>query len=246
MNVIAPRTLRAFWEKHPHAETPLQDWLKLMRGGSFTNFSELREVFPSADYVAGQFTIFNLGGNKYRLVTFNLYPLHLYPLHLANRVHQARDDARRVRQMERPKEAIMIAARQNIVSAWEAFHAATGGIKRPATEEEYTALHALAEDLTSRYNCNEEPYASLFDLIATYMHEWELEFEPELKNPDVPPHRVLAFLMEQQGVSQYQLAKEGIVDQGNLSKILKGEREISKELAKKLVARFKVSAELFL
>lgn len=141
----------------------------------------------------------------------------------------------------------MIADRQNIVRAWEAFHAATGGgIRRPKTEEEYVALHALIDDLTSRYNCNEEPYASLFDLIAMCMHEWELEVEPELKNPAVPPHRVLAFLMEQQGVSQYQLAKEGIVDQGNLSKILKGEREISKELAKKLAARFKVSAELFL
>lgn len=140
----------------------------------------------------------------------------------------------------------MIANRQNIVSAWEAFHAATGGIKRPATEEEYLALHALADELTNRYNCNEEPYAALFDLIAAYLHEWELEHEPGLKNPDVPPHRVLAFLMEQRGVSQYQLTKEGIVDQGNLSKILKGEREISKGLAKKLAEHFKVSAELFL
>lgn len=77
MNVIAPRTLRAFWEKYHHAETPLRDWLKLMRDSSFTNFSELREVFPSADYVAGQLTIFNLGGNKYRLVTFIRYTLQI-------------------------------------------------------------------------------------------------------------------------------------------------------------------------
>jgi len=74
VNVVAPRTLRAFWEKHPHAETPLRDWLKLMQGSSFTNFSKLREVFPSADYVAAQeLSIFNIGGNKYRLVTFIRY-----------------------------------------------------------------------------------------------------------------------------------------------------------------------------
>lgn len=74
MNVIAPRTLRAFWEKHPHAETPLQVWLKMMRGSNFTSFSELHAVFPSADYVAAQgLTIFNIGGNKYRLVTFIRY-----------------------------------------------------------------------------------------------------------------------------------------------------------------------------
>lgn len=74
MNVIAPRTLRAFWEEHPHAEGPLKAWLKDMQTRQFNNFSELREHFASADYVAEQeLTIFNIGGNKYRLVTFIRY-----------------------------------------------------------------------------------------------------------------------------------------------------------------------------
>jgi HTH-type transcriptional regulator/antitoxin HigA len=57
---------------------------------------------------------------------------------------------------------------------------------------------------------------------------------------------MLAGLMEEHGLSQNQLASEGIADQGNLSNILAGDREISKSLAKRLAARFKVPADLFL
>jgi len=34
---------------------------------SFSNFASLRSVFPSADQV-GDLTVFNIGGNKYRLI----------------------------------------------------------------------------------------------------------------------------------------------------------------------------------
>jgi HTH-type transcriptional regulator/antitoxin HigA len=128
--------------------------------------------------------------------------------------------------------------------AWENF--ASAGVKRPTSETEYVELHRFMDELTSHHDINEQPWSDLFGLIANYMHEWELENEPELKNPDVPPHRMLAHYMEQQGVSQYQLDKEGIASQQNLSKILQGERGISKELAKKLAGRFGVSIELFI
>lgn len=140
----------------------------------------------------------------------------------------------------------MIADHDHIFDAWRSFQTATGGLKRPKSEAEYLELLALMDELTSRHKCNEEPFASLFDIIATYMHEWELENEAELKNPEVAPHVMLAHLMEQHGVTQYQLDKEGIVNQANLSKILKGERGISKNLAKKLGKRFGVGIEMFL
>lgn len=134
----------------------------------------------------------------------------------------------------------------NIVNAWETFQITTGGVKRPETEAEYETLHKLADDLTSHYNCNTEPYGSLFDLIAGYMHEWELENEPELKDVQVPPHEMLAYVLEQRGVTQYRLAKDLNVSQGNLSAILRGDRGISKELAKKLAGYFDISVELFI
>lgn len=75
MNVIAPRALRAFYAKHPHVETPpLRDWLRDVQKGSYANFAELRAAHSTADHVASaELTIFNIGGNKYRLVTFVRY-----------------------------------------------------------------------------------------------------------------------------------------------------------------------------
>ena len=77
VNVIAPRTLRAFWQKHPNAASPLQAWLKDMQQGRYETPNQLREVYPSVDFVktagGSELTIFNIGGNTYRLVVFVRY-----------------------------------------------------------------------------------------------------------------------------------------------------------------------------
>jgi len=67
MHVIAKPALVEFWEKHPDAESPLQAWFRTMESEVFADFNELRATFASADYVDG-LTVFNIGGNKYRLI----------------------------------------------------------------------------------------------------------------------------------------------------------------------------------
>ena len=68
MHVIAKPALEQFWEKYPDAETPLMRWYHAMKNGLFADFDELRDTFPSADYV-DNLIVFNIGGNKYRLIT---------------------------------------------------------------------------------------------------------------------------------------------------------------------------------
>lgn len=68
MHVISRKVLRQFWEKYPDSETALIRWFKLMNSANFQTFDELRSVFPSADLV-GDLIVFNIGGNKYRLIT---------------------------------------------------------------------------------------------------------------------------------------------------------------------------------
>lgn len=72
MNVIAPRTFRAFWEKRHGAEEPLKEWQKAMQKGDFADLCAVREVWSHADLVKIKgdvpVVIFNIGGNKYRLV----------------------------------------------------------------------------------------------------------------------------------------------------------------------------------
>ena len=68
MHVISRKTLRQFWEQHPDSESALARWFKVMQRHDFTSFETLRGTFPTADKV-GDFIVFNIGGNKYRLIT---------------------------------------------------------------------------------------------------------------------------------------------------------------------------------
>ncbi|MCI0519133.1 MAG: type II toxin-antitoxin system HigB family toxin [Chloroflexi bacterium] len=68
MHIISRKALSTFWEKYPDSETALLHWYKIIKHTEFENFAHLREVFPSADIVE-QWIVFNIGGNKYRLVT---------------------------------------------------------------------------------------------------------------------------------------------------------------------------------
>ncbi|MBM3128653.1 MAG: type II toxin-antitoxin system HigB family toxin [Chloroflexi bacterium] len=67
MHVITRKRLNDFASKHPDAQSSLARWRKLMQSGTFHSFVELRATFPNADQV-GKLTVFNIGGNKARLV----------------------------------------------------------------------------------------------------------------------------------------------------------------------------------
>lgn len=69
MHIISTSKLKKFWEKHSSSETPLRSWCKKAETTDWQNIVEVKEAFPSADSVEN-FTIFNIGGNKYRLITF--------------------------------------------------------------------------------------------------------------------------------------------------------------------------------
>ncbi len=68
MHVISKKTLKTFWEEYPDSEDALTAWFNTMRDGKFTTFHELKtKAFGTADRV-GKKIVFNIGGNKYRLI----------------------------------------------------------------------------------------------------------------------------------------------------------------------------------
>lgn len=75
MHVIAKSILVEFWTKHPDAQHPLDAWYRIMKTEVFADFNDLRATFASADYVDG-LTVFNIGGNKYRLIASIHYNRH--------------------------------------------------------------------------------------------------------------------------------------------------------------------------
>lgn len=68
MNVIALKALRDFWATHPQAEGPLKAWYALVSKVEWAGPADVRTQFNSADFVADNRVIFNIGGNKYRLI----------------------------------------------------------------------------------------------------------------------------------------------------------------------------------
>jgi mRNA interferase HigB len=67
MHIITRKRLLEFAEKHPDCNTALESWYGIVRHTKFNSFAELKQTFPSADQV-GKLTVFNIGGNKARLV----------------------------------------------------------------------------------------------------------------------------------------------------------------------------------
>ncbi len=76
MRVISNRTLLAFAGDHPDAAQPLQAWRKTLETQSFAHFAALRTAFRSVDRV-GEFHVFDIGGNKWRVVAFIHYPAQI-------------------------------------------------------------------------------------------------------------------------------------------------------------------------
>lgn len=74
--LISNRALREFSARHAEAAQPLQDFRRKIEKGSFGNFAELRAVFPAVDKV-GERYVFNIGGNKFRLVAGIDFARHL-------------------------------------------------------------------------------------------------------------------------------------------------------------------------
>lgn len=67
MHVISKRKLREFWEQYPDSQMPLDSWYRIAKKAKWQSIAEAKSVFPHAD-AANECTIFNIGGNKYRLI----------------------------------------------------------------------------------------------------------------------------------------------------------------------------------
>lgn len=67
MHVITRKRLNEFAKLYPDTKNALVQWYEIIKRHEFTSFVELRKLFPSADQV-GKLTVFNIGGNKIRLI----------------------------------------------------------------------------------------------------------------------------------------------------------------------------------
>ncbi len=70
MRVIAKRTLRKFWEQRDYRDSkgPLEAWHAEATHAKWNTPHEIKAQIGSASIISDALVVFNIGGNKYRLV----------------------------------------------------------------------------------------------------------------------------------------------------------------------------------
>lgn len=67
-NIIARRALLNYIRRYPRAEASLLRWYAEMVKADYGSFHELKEMYPDVSIVGDDRVVFNIMGNKYRLV----------------------------------------------------------------------------------------------------------------------------------------------------------------------------------
>lgn len=68
MRIIAIRTLREFWERHPQAEIPLRGWYAEASHADWRTPAEIKAAHRNASFLVNNRVVFNIKGNDFRLV----------------------------------------------------------------------------------------------------------------------------------------------------------------------------------
>lgn len=73
-NSIALKHLVAFYKKHPTSKSSLQTWIAVTKHVDWQKPSDVLKDFPDADPIKNNRVVFNIAGNKYRLLVQLSYP----------------------------------------------------------------------------------------------------------------------------------------------------------------------------
>jgi mRNA interferase HigB len=75
MRIIARSTLREFWETHAEAEPSLRAWINDAAQADWRSPTDLKNIYANASIIANNRVIFNIKGNKYRLIVHMRYEI---------------------------------------------------------------------------------------------------------------------------------------------------------------------------
>ncbi|OFX39821.1 MAG: addiction module toxin RelE [Bacteroidetes bacterium GWA2_32_17] len=68
MRILSKKTLKEYWEKHRETEDQLASWYSETHQANWTNPKEIKEEYPKASIIGDNRVVFNICGNKYRLI----------------------------------------------------------------------------------------------------------------------------------------------------------------------------------
>ena len=68
MRIIKTAFLKEFYTKHPQAEQSIKAWVSETKKAKWKNTNDIKKLYRSADFLTDNRVIFNICGNKYRLI----------------------------------------------------------------------------------------------------------------------------------------------------------------------------------
>lgn len=79
MRIIALKTIREFWKdpNHRDSEQALKSWYAITSSADWTGPQDVKEQFGHASIIGNGRVVFNIAGNKYRLVVRFNYPFRM-------------------------------------------------------------------------------------------------------------------------------------------------------------------------
>lgn len=66
--MIAKKILRDFWIKHPDCEQQLKSWYREAEKSCWKNPNQIKKQFPFVSILENNRVVFNIKGNKYRII----------------------------------------------------------------------------------------------------------------------------------------------------------------------------------
>ncbi len=68
MVILIKKTLLEYVDKHPEAAAPLNNWYSIAKSADWNKLADIKSVFNNVDYVGNDRYVFNIKGNRFRLV----------------------------------------------------------------------------------------------------------------------------------------------------------------------------------
>lgn len=73
MRIISRKALREFWERHTDARKALEAWYLDIKKAKWETPSDIKSIYRNASFVTNNRVVFNIKGNRYRLVVVVVY-----------------------------------------------------------------------------------------------------------------------------------------------------------------------------
>lgn len=77
MRILSRKTLQAFYAVYPDAKAPLETWYHEAKKADWNDWTDIKKQYAAASILKNKRIVFNIGGNKYRLVVKINYPAQI-------------------------------------------------------------------------------------------------------------------------------------------------------------------------